>query len=92
VLRELDRLVERGTPAAAAARSLADRFARVASSGEADEALVALATRRGWPVVTADRELQHRLVDRGVPVLVPRDRRRLELHGGRPRRRPRGNG
>ncbi len=98
VRAELDRLVERRTPEASAARALASRFPEVAAPGKGDDAIVRLAARdRAW-VVTADRALRQRLLRQGVSVLAPRDRQRLELFRGtkaveRPlrRRRP-GNG
>ncbi len=78
-LREFDRLVERATPGAAAARALAHRLPRLPARAEGDEGVVEVAEREGAVVVTADRGLQERLVARGVAVLVPRDRHRLEL-------------
>ena len=84
-VRELDRLVDRSTPGAAAARSLAERFVRTVAASEGDEAVVEVAVREGAIVVTADRELQTRLGRRGIPVLAPRDRHRLELRPGRSR-------
>ena len=99
-VRELDRLIGRRTAGAIAARALADRFRRAETALEGDEAIVELAVRRAWLVVTADRELQRRLAERGIAVLVPRDRHRLELRPGRSardqapraRRAARGNG
>jgi rRNA-processing protein FCF1 len=103
-IEELDRLVARSTRHAVAARALAERFARLSGSGHGDDAVVAAAVRRRAVVVTADRALQARLRARGIAVLAPRDRHRLELRpGDRPlrpnrtrsgavRRRARGNG
>jgi rRNA-processing protein FCF1 len=81
-LREFDRLVARATPGAVVARDLARRLVRVAAKGEGDEAVIEVAVRKGATVVTADRALGARLRRRGVGVLAPRDRHRLELHPG----------
>ena len=85
-VRELDRLIARRTAGAVVARALADRFARAETPARGDTAIVELASRRGWAVVTADRALQARLSARGVTVLAPRDRHRLELRPGHPAR------
>lgn len=89
-LRELDRLVARETPGAAAARRFADRFELTSAPGLGDDAVLAAALRERAVVVTADRDLQARLRRHGVPVLAPRDRHRLELRPAEPepRRRP----
>jgi rRNA-processing protein FCF1 len=93
VLHELDRLVDRATPDAAAARALAARFRPVTTRGAGDEAVLNAALRTGAWVVTADRALRARLTARGVGVLAPRDRHRLEPYypepaaGPSPRRR-----
>lgn len=78
-LAELDHLRRRGTPHAALARALADRFPSLANPGRGDAAIVALARRRRAVVVTADRDLRDRLSGLGLAVLVPRDRARLTL-------------
>ncbi len=82
--RELDRLVERATPSAVGARAFAKRFVRVVAKGEGDDAVVEVATRKRAVVLTADRALQTRLRRRGISVLAPRDRHRLELQPGLP--------
>ncbi len=94
--REFDRLVERAVPGAPVARALAGRCARLSTSSDGDEAILEVAERERAAVVTADRALQERLVARGIAVLAPRDRHRLELRrpaapnrAARPRR---GNG
>jgi rRNA-processing protein FCF1 len=86
VLRELDRLVERRAPQAAAARAFARGFRAVPGDGRGDAALLRVALSLAAPVVTADRALAVRLRAAGLPVLVPRDRTRLELRPGRPPR------
>ena len=77
-LHELDRLVERETPQATAARALAERYPRLDTRGRGDEAVLAAALRLSASVVTADRELRDRLRAAGSTVLYPRDRHRLE--------------
>ncbi len=82
-IRELDRLIARRTAGAVAARALAERFPRAETASVGDRAIVELASRRAWAVVTADRALAAELSAVGVAVLVPRDRHRLELRPGR---------
>jgi rRNA-processing protein FCF1 len=84
VLAELDRLAARGTPEAAAARALAARYHTVTAIGRGDDAVLRVAVRLGAWVVTADRELRARLSARGVGVLTPRDRHRLEAYPAHP--------
>jgi rRNA-processing protein FCF1 len=83
VVAELDRHIADAVPGAQGARSFADRFPQLPSQGQGDDAIVRLAASRGFAVVTADRELEERLRARGIAVLTPRDRHRLELHPGR---------
>ncbi|EQD31493.1 nucleotide-binding protein PInc, partial [mine drainage metagenome] len=82
VLGELDRLVARGEGGAVLARTLAGRFPTVPGRGRGDSGVLDAARRLGAAVVTADERFQARLVAAGVPVLVPRDRTRLELRAG----------
>jgi uncharacterized protein len=107
-IRELDRLTERRTPGASGARAFAEKFSQTPSRAEGDDAVLEVALRENAAVVTADRQLQQRLRRRGVRVLAPRDRHRLELRpafpilaarrrmGGdrpvKPARRPRARG
>jgi uncharacterized protein len=84
VRRELDRLAARATPGARAARELADRFSSCPTAAEGDDGILEVATREGALVVTADRELQLRLRQRGIAVLVPRDHHKLEPRAGLP--------
>lgn len=84
VLGELDRLVRESTPGAVACRALAQRYDRAETAARGDAGVVDAAERlRAW-VVTADRGLQSRLVRRGITVLSPRDRSRLDLVPGEP--------
>jgi len=93
VLGELDRLVQRDAPDARAARAFADRYRAIPTPGLGDDAVLDTAVdRKAW-VVTSDRALRDRLVARGVTVLFPRDRHRLERFAGAPDARgARGNG
>ena len=85
-LEELERLVARRVPGASAARQLARRYPVVPAQGRGDAGVLATAVRdRAW-VVTADRVLASRLQRAGLPVLVPRDRSRLELRPARTHR------
>ncbi len=76
---ELDGLVQRGVRHARAARELAERYEVFPVPGRGDSGLLAAAAGSNTVVATADRALQARLRARGVAVLVPRDRARLEL-------------
>jgi rRNA-processing protein FCF1 len=78
VLRELRDLESRGIRDAAVALALAEAALRVPTRLEGDDAVLELAERTRCWVLTADRALARRLLDRGVPVLMPRDRTRLE--------------
>jgi len=91
VVAELDGLLARGARGAGAARALADTVPVVPAPGRGDAAIVAVAARLGATVVTADRALGAELRRRGVRVLRPRDRHRLEETEGLPPRR-RGKG
>jgi uncharacterized protein YaiI (UPF0178 family) len=88
VLTELDRLIARGVRVAGAARDHARRYRVIATERRGDAAVLSVAFSEGAIVLTADRELAQRLLAAGIPVLVPRDRTRLELLLGRhaPRR------
>ncbi|HYA71408.1 MAG TPA: hypothetical protein VEH28_08615 [Thermoplasmata archaeon] len=82
---ELDRLLGRGVRGARMALELARRYPVTPVPGRGDSAILEGAARqRAW-VVTADRELAARLLRTGLPVLVPRDRQRLEPRRGRRR-------
>jgi len=83
VLSELEGLADRKTRHAAGAREFAGRFRSMKAPGTGDDAIVRLATCERAAVATADRELEDRLLRRGIVVLVPRDRHRLERHGPR---------
>ncbi|MGA9043658.1 MAG: hypothetical protein ACLP8V_01095 [Thermoplasmata archaeon] len=83
VIEELETLAARGVPGARAATALAQKFPALAVAGRGDAAILNAAVRHGAWVVTADRALAERLRRRGVSVLVPRDRHRLDLHPGR---------
>jgi rRNA-processing protein FCF1 len=78
-IRELDALVARRTAGSVVARELAGRFAVESTARSGDEGVVDVAHRVHGVVVTADRQLQHRLTEAGIGVLAPRDRARLEL-------------
>ncbi|MGA8664665.1 MAG: hypothetical protein WB809_06350 [Thermoplasmata archaeon] len=90
VLGELDRLARSLTPGAVAARALAERYERVETTIRGDGGVLDAAERRGAWVVTADRDLQKRLVAHHVTVLRPRDQHRLEVVEGQARNRVRG--
>jgi rRNA-processing protein FCF1 len=76
---ELNRLVERGVPHAAAARAFAQRLRVVPSKGRGDRGVLEAAVRLRATVVTADGALADSLRRAGAAVLTPRDRSRLDL-------------
>ena len=82
VLGELERLVAENVPFANAALSLALRFPQVPNAGRGDSAVVDLARRGGFAVLTADRALQRRLRTLGIDLVIPRDRARLAWRRG----------
>jgi rRNA-processing protein FCF1 len=86
-LRELDALVARRTAGSVVARELAKRYEVEATPRSRDDGVVDVATRTRGVVATADQELQRRLTERGIGVLVPRDRVRLELRPAAVRQR-----
>jgi len=79
VLRELDLLVARRTAGSVVARELAGRLEVEATARSGDAGVVDVAVRSRGIVATADRALQRLLTGRGIGVLIPRDRARLEL-------------
>jgi len=82
VLDEIRELVHREVRGARSAAELARKFPVLPNSGKGDAAIVDSAVRERATVVTADRELANRLRARGLSVLIPRDRHRLELRRG----------
>jgi rRNA-processing protein FCF1 len=84
VLRELDELSARGVPNARLARELAGRVPVLRTQARGDAGVVEAGRSPGRWVLTADRELSDRLRGLGIPVLVPRDRDRLELRPAAP--------
>jgi rRNA-processing protein FCF1 len=93
VIGELDRLVLRDAPDARAARELANHYRSLPAPGLGDDAVLEAASGRNAWVVTSDRAFRARLVARGVTVLFPRDRHRLERFPGETAPRgSRGNG
>ncbi len=81
--QELETLTQRKVRGARMALAWSRKFPQLPTSGRGDAAILRVARPfRDW-VVTADTELQARLVSAGISVLVPRDRHRLELRPGR---------
>jgi rRNA-processing protein FCF1 len=76
---ELDGLAAKGVAHAGAARELAARYDVLPVVGRGDSGLLAAVAGSSAVVATADRAFQARLRERGIPVLAPRDRARLEL-------------
>ncbi len=82
VLEELDSLVERDVQGARAAAAFARTLPILRVEGRGDDAILEYAAQHDVRVLTADRALGKRLRERGVDVLAPRDRHRLELRLG----------
>ncbi|MGQ9625209.1 MAG: type II toxin-antitoxin system VapC family toxin [Candidatus Bathycorpusculaceae bacterium] len=89
VLRELEKLANRGSPKMRRNASYALRLAekcKIVNVDETDifspdDAIVKTATEWGCPVFTNDRRLRKRLRDINVPVIYVRQKSRLEING-----------
>jgi rRNA-processing protein FCF1 len=79
VVAELEGLARSLTPGAMAARALAARYEIVPTQARGDDGVIEAAASTGAGVATADRELRRRLGVRGITILTPRDRHRLEV-------------
>ncbi|MGQ9529914.1 MAG: type II toxin-antitoxin system VapC family toxin [Candidatus Bathycorpusculaceae bacterium] len=89
VLRELERLTDKGSPkirkSASFALRLAEKCKLVDIDAEgissADDAIMQAAKKWGCPVFTNDGLLRKRLRDINVPVIYVRQKSRLEIDG-----------
>ena len=82
VLRELEVLNRKGGNwRVKAAIDLARKYPVIDIKGKGDSPIFNLAVNMKWPVVTNDRRLRNKLVERGIPVVFLRDRGHLELTG-----------
>ncbi|MCK4747242.1 MAG: hypothetical protein KAT15_09410, partial [Bacteroidales bacterium] len=81
VLKELNKLQEKGNKNAGAAMKYAERFETLKGpSGEiGDSSILAAAQSVGGILVTSDRELIGRAKEKGLRVIFLRGRQRLEL-------------
>ncbi len=79
VLRELDKLASKGERAAKAALKLSRKYQKVGIKGSGDAPIYNLAVNLGWPVMTLDRKLKEKLLERGVLVLILREKGHLEV-------------
>lgn len=76
VLGELGRLADKDSKAAL---SLARRYQIVETELQGDDAVLTIAEQRSAAVLTNDRELIHRLREKGIPVVRLRAERYLVL-------------
>ena len=72
VIRELERLVVRGTAGAPVALQIVRQYPVVPTPGAGDAAIIRRAIGKGAWVVTADKQLALRLREHGCGVLMPR--------------------
>ncbi|MEM3402009.1 MAG: hypothetical protein QW179_01310 [Candidatus Hadarchaeales archaeon] len=85
VLRELEKIAERGTPrersAARLALKMVEKCKIVRAEGDADACILSLAEEMGTPVGTADGELKRKLRRKGVAVIYVRGKSHLAMDG-----------
>ncbi|MFW3147353.1 MAG: PIN domain-containing protein [Thermoplasmatota archaeon] len=79
VLRELERLKGKGDWRIKAALDLSAKYPKVDIKGKGDAPIFNLAVKKGWPVMTQDKRLRLKLLGRGIPVVVIKDRGQLFL-------------
>ncbi|MCI4435179.1 MAG: twitching motility protein PilT [Thermoplasmata archaeon] len=78
VIRELEKL-STGNPQARAALSYSKRFKIVKTDLEGDESIVSMAEKRKSYVLTNDYNLIKILKKKGIKVIRPRGKKRLEI-------------
>lgn len=79
VVRELEKLKEKRDWRIKAALELSGKYIKVDVKGKGDAPIFNLAVRKGWPVMTQDKRLRIKLLERGIPVVIIKDRGRLFL-------------
>ncbi|HHD16665.1 MAG TPA: DNA-binding protein [Euryarchaeota archaeon] len=80
VVRELESLIEKGNDwKPRAALELSTRYQRIDIRGKGDAPIFNLAVRMSWPVMTMDRRLRKKLIERGIQVVFIRGKSHLEL-------------
>jgi rRNA-processing protein FCF1 len=80
VIRELEMLKKKGNDwRIKAALELASKYDWVDIKGRGDAPIFNLALKKRWPVVTMDRRLRKKLLERGIPVVLLREKGRMEL-------------
>lgn len=80
VVRELELLSRKGNDwRIKAALELSRRYVNVDIKGRGDAPIFNLALSKGWPVVTNDKRLRNKLLEKGIPVILVREKGHLEL-------------
>jgi rRNA-processing protein FCF1 len=79
VVKELKKLSGSGDWKIKAALKLAENYEKVEVKGKGDPSIIALAVRESWPVMTQDRRLRARLNDKGIIVVLVREKGHLQL-------------
>ncbi len=80
VVRELEMILKRGNDwRVKAALDLSRKYQLIDIKGKGDAPIFNLALKMKWPVVTMDRKLKIKLLDRGIPVIFVRGKGHLQL-------------
>jgi rRNA-processing protein FCF1 len=79
VVRELEALLKKADWRVKAALDLSRKYPWVEINGKGDGPIFDLAVRRNWMVMTQDKRLRRKLLSRGVPVVIIRDKGHLKL-------------
>ncbi|MGA1848561.1 MAG: PIN domain-containing protein [Thermoplasmatota archaeon] len=79
VVRELDSLLKKGDWRVKASLELARKYPWVDIKGRGDGPIFNLALRKRWMVMTQDKRLRKNLLQRGIPVVIIRDKGHLKL-------------
>ena len=79
VIDELEKLASNGDWKVKAALDLSLKYPSVTSKGKGDSSICNLAVDRGWMVMTQDRDLRRRLLNRSITVLFLRGKGRIAL-------------
>ena len=80
VVRELEMILKKGSDwKVKAALDLSRKYQLIDIKGRGDAPIFNLALKMKWPVVTLDRKLKVKLLDRGIPVIFVRGKGHLQL-------------
>jgi hypothetical protein len=79
VIKELERLSIGGDWRMRAALKLSENYEKIAVKGKGDPSIIALAVKNSWPVMTQDRRLRAILNNKGISVVLVREKGHLQL-------------